>query len=57
MIIKVSSDDKIWRIEPDDNLTDALFGGVLTAAGDFFGPDPLPPPVESDGSGGVGDGE
>ena len=40
--IKVNRENKSCYIIPDEDLTNALFGGVISAAGDFFSPDPLP---------------
>ena len=37
--IHVNREGKICRIVPDDDLTDALFGGVIRTAGDFFAPE------------------
>jgi len=38
IVIKVVQADKSWKIEPDNNLINALFGGAIRVAGDFFSP-------------------
>jgi hypothetical protein len=36
ILIRVEDVDGNWMVMPDDELVDALFGGALSAAGDFF---------------------
>jgi len=39
--IKIALTDGSWKVVPDNNLINALFGGVIIVAGDFFSDDPF----------------
>ena len=48
--LNVSREDNAWRVIPDNDLINALFGGVIATAGDFFAPDD---PTPGDSAGGA----